>query len=134
MIQHETQIRVRYAETDQMGVVYYGQYATYCEVGRVELMRSLGIRYRDLEEVYGVIMPVIHMEVSYLRPARYDDLLTVRTSLKELSNFSIIFLTEIYNEKAKLLNSSRIKLCFLDQDTLRRVDTPDFFMELIEKS
>ena len=75
MFTHETNIRVRYSETDQMRYVYYGQYAAYFEVGRVEAMRSLGIRYASLEEDHGILMPVMNMHVRYLRPAEYDELL-----------------------------------------------------------
>src|ERR1700754_1391147 len=83
MFTSETQVRVRYAETDQMNVVYYGNYAQYFEVGRVESIRQLGFSYKDLEST-GIIMPVVEMNVKYLRPARYDDLLTIRTTLREL--------------------------------------------------
>ena len=87
MYTSETNIRVRYAETDQMGVVYYGNYAQYYEVGRVESIRQLGFSYADLEKT-GVIMPVVEMHSKYLRPALYDNLLTIKTTLKELQAYS----------------------------------------------
>src|ERR1700744_5951537 len=99
----ETTIRVRYAETDQMNVVYHGNYAQYFEVGRVESLRQLGLSYKELEAT-GVIMPVIEWTAKFLRPAHYDDLLTVRTTLRELPfAHRIEFHQEVYNESGKLL-------------------------------
>lgn len=80
MILHLTTIRVRYSETDQMGYVYYGNYAQYLEVGRVEWLRNLGISYKSLEEM-GIMMPVINLQLTYLKPAKYDDLLSLNTCL-----------------------------------------------------
>jgi acyl-CoA thioester hydrolase len=112
MFCHETAIRVRYSETDQMGVVYYGNYAQYLEVGRAEAIRSLGLTYRELEET-GVLMPVTRLELNYLRPARYDDLLTVKTCLRELPGNSITFYGEIFNQTGKLLTTGLVTLAFL---------------------
>ncbi len=120
----ETKIRVRYGETDQMGYVYYGNYPLYYEVGRVEALREIGIVYKDMEREYNVMMPVMSMEVKYLRPAKYDDLLTIRTSLKEMPVRDIIFHFEIFNEESKLLNAGHVKLCFVDITTNQRVDLP----------
>src|SRR4051812_45421219 len=115
-----TQLRVRYAETDQMNVVYYGNYAQYFEVGRVESIRSLGITYKDMEAT-GVIMPVVEMHVRYLRSAKYDDLLTIKTTLRELpADHKIEFFQEVYNETEKLLTSGRIVLYFLDAATQQK--------------
>src|SRR5258707_14375816 len=101
MYSSETKIRVRYAETDQMNIVYHGNYAQYFEVGRVESIRQLGLSYKDVEEM-GVIMPVIEWTAKFIRPAHYDDLLTVRTTLKELpQGHRIEFIQEIYNEEGK---------------------------------
>src|SRR5215471_16826613 len=98
MYESSTQLRVRYAETDQMNVVYYGNYAQYFEVGRVESIRQLGYTYKDME-ASGVIMPVVEMYVRYLRPATYDDLLTVKTKLRELPDgHRIEFFQDVYNE------------------------------------
>ena len=103
MYTSETTVRVRYAETDQMDVVYHGNYATYFEVGRVESIRQLGISYKSLEEM-GIIMPVVEWHAKFLRPAHYDDLLTVRTMLRSLpTDHRIVFEQEVYNEKGKLL-------------------------------
>ena len=102
MYESVTQMRVRYAETDQMNVVYYGNYAQYFEVGRVEAIRQLGYTYKDME-ASGVIMPVVEMHVRYLRPATYDDLFTVKTLLRELPDqHRIEFFQDVYNEHGKL--------------------------------
>jgi len=84
MYAHEIQLRVRYGETDQMGYLYYGRYAEYYEVGRVELIRSLGLTYKDLEEQHGIWLPVASLDMRFVRPAYYDDLLTVRSELRKL--------------------------------------------------
>jgi len=103
----ETQLRVRYAETDQMNVVYYGNYAQYFEVGRAESIRQLGFTYKDMEAM-GVIMPVVEMHCRYLRTAHYDDLLTIKTTLKEPAEHKIEFHQEVFNENKKLLTVGRV--------------------------
>src|ERR1700754_2764458 len=109
-----TQIRVRYGETDQMGYLYYGNYALYYEVGRAEAIRQLGFTYRQLEEM-GVMMPVVELRSQYLRPALYDDLITVKTILKELDGGSKIeFHVELFNEQEQLLNKGVVSLVFYD--------------------
>ncbi len=123
---HQSQVRVRYGETDQMGFVYYGVYAQYYEVARVEAMRNLGILYADLERQHHIWMPVTHMEVRYLRPARYDDLLTIQTTVPALPGKEIRFRYEIRNEAGMLLNGAMVKLCFLDSKTQQRMIAPDF--------
>src|SRR3954464_3213036 len=101
-----THIRVRYGETDQMGYLYYGNYALYYEVGRAEAIRELGFTYRELEEM-GIMMPVAELHSNYYRPALYDDLVTVKTILKELSDSpKIQFHSELYNEAGQLLNKA----------------------------
>ena len=113
MYESTTQIRVRYAETDQMNVVYYGNYSQYFEVGRVESMRVLGFSYKELEAI-GVIMPVVELHTKYLRPAHYDDLLTIKTMIKELPiDHRIEFHQEVYNESGKLLSIGRVVLYFI---------------------
>ena len=120
----ETKIRVRYAETDQMNVVYHGNYAQYFEVGRVESIRQLGLSYKDVEAM-GVIMPVIEWTAKFLRPAHYDDLLTVRTTLKELpAGHRIEFIQEIYNEEGKLLTAGKVLLYFLLAGTMEKATMP----------
>ena len=128
MYAFETQIRVRYGETDQMGYLYYGHYAQYFEVGRVETIRSLGLTYKELEEVHGIWLPVVSLEMRYVRPAHYDDLLTVRSEIWELPDEYITFHVEIFNEKKKLVNAGRVRLCFFDSKTKKVVPAPEYFM------
>lgn len=128
MLEAEIQLRVRYAETDQMGVVYYGNYAAYCEVGRVEVMRKIGTTYKALEEA-GIMMPVIEYNVKYLKPALYDDNLTIRTIVKALPRARITFDYEIYNENCNLLNEASTTLVFIKTETGRPCAAPDWFMD-----
>lgn len=114
MYEATTQIRVRYGETDQMGYLYYGNYALYYEVGRAEAIRQLGFTYRELEEM-GIMMPVVELKSEYFRPALYDDLVTVKTILKELPDGpKIKFHSELYNENGQLLNKGVTTLVFYD--------------------
>ena len=129
MYSHEVTIRVRYGETDQMGYLYYGNYAEYFEVGRVELIRSLGLSYKELEEVHGIWLPVVSLEMRFVRPAYYDVLLTVRSTLKEMPDEHITFHVEILNEKRKLVNSGRVRLCFFEAKSKKVVMAPDFLLE-----
>ena len=125
MYTFDTTLRVRYAETDQMGVVYHGNFFQYFEVARAEAIRELGFTYADMEKS-GVIMPVIEVQCRYLRPALYDDLLTVRVILKELPhNHKIEFLQEVYNEKKELLASGYVTLYFMEAGTMRRSAMPE---------
>jgi acyl-CoA thioester hydrolase len=125
MYTSETQIRVRYAETDQMNIVYYGNYAQYFEVGRVEAIRQLGLSYKDMEAT-GVIMPVVELTTKFLRSAHYDDLLTVKTSLRELpAGHRIEFFQEVYNEQGKLLTTGKVVLYFLLAATMEKTNMPE---------
>ena len=129
MYESITQMRVRYAETDQMNVVYYGNYAQYFEVGRVESIRQLGYTYKDME-ASGVIMPVVEMNVRYLRPATYDDLLTVKTTLREIpDNHRIEFFQDVLNEDGKLLCAGRVVLYFLESVTRKKTIIPQAMKE-----
>lgn len=121
----KTQVRVHYALTDQMGVVYHGRYAEFFEIGRVEALRQLGISYKDLEQL-GIIMPVTEMNVRFIRPARYDDLLTIVTTLKEKPhNHKIIFHSEVFNEQNELLTAASVSLYFMDAKAMRKINMPD---------
>jgi acyl-CoA thioester hydrolase len=125
-----TQIRIHYALTDQMGVVYYGHYAQFYEIGRTEAIRQIGYTYKEIEAM-GIIMPVVDIHSRFLRPAKYDDLITVKTTLKELpANSRIVFHTDIYNEAGELLNTGDVTLFFVDAKTMRRCEMPG---ELKEK-
>ena len=125
MFTSETQIRVRYAETDQMGVVYHSNFFLYYEVSRAESIRKLGFTYADMEKM-GVIMPVVEVQSRFLQPALYDDLLTVRTILKELPvHHKIEFQQEVYNEKKELLATGRIILYFMEAKTMKKTTMPE---------
>lgn len=132
MYTSETSIRVRYAETDQMGYVYYGIYATYYEVARVESLRKLGLTYKEIEAM-GVIMPVLENKSKYIAPARYDELLRVVTTVKDKPGIRIKFEYEIFNEQNKLIHQGETILVFVDQKTNRPCNPPDV-MENILKS
>lgn len=126
---HSTTVRIRYAETDQMDIVYYGNYAQYFEVGRTECIRELGFTYKKMEEM-GIRMPVVEMEAKFLRPAHYDDLITIKTMLKELpDNHSISFYNEVYNENNKLLTTGKVTLFFIDNHTGKRAQMPEALRE-----
>ena len=129
MFRHETQIRVRYAETDQMGYLYYGNYATYYEVGRAEMIRSIGLTYQSMEDDYGILMPVMSLQMRFVRPARYDELIRVRTELRKLPQKQIVFHHELFNPKGKLVNGGSVKLCFVEQATNKTVDAPSFLTD-----
>ena len=125
MFTSETKIRVRYAETDQMGVVYHSNYFPYFESARAESIRQLGFTYADMEKM-GVIMPVIDVHCRYLRPARYDDLLTIKTILKELPvHHKIEFHHEVYNEQEQLLAVGKVILYFMEAKTMKRTVMPE---------
>ena len=131
MYEFETEIRVRYAETDQMGFVYYGNYAMYYEVARVEALRALGISYKVLEE-NGVMMPVLENWSKYIRPAKYDDLLTVRLLLKKIPEMRITFEYEVFNEEKNLINLGSTTLVFLEKDTGKPIQVPDVILDVLK--
>ncbi|MBO9631696.1 MAG: acyl-CoA thioesterase [Chitinophagaceae bacterium] len=127
-----TPIRVRYAETDQMDVVYHGNYAQYFEVARAESIRALGFTYKDMEAA-GVIMPIVELQCKFLRPAHYDDLLSVKTTLKELpSNHRIEFHQEVFNEAGKLLTVGHVVLYFLNATTREKTLMPEPLRQRLE--
>ena len=130
MYQTEVQIRVRYGETDQMGYVYYGNYASYYEVARVESFRQLGLSYKKLEKS-GVMMPVLELKTKYLLPAKYDDLLTVKVKIAEMPRLKIRYEYDVYNEEGILLNQGETTLVFINIDTNRPVRLPSKMSELL---
>jgi len=129
MFTHQTQLRVRYGETDQMGYLYYGNYAQYFEVGRAEMIRSIGLTYREMEMERGILMPVMSLNMRFVRPALYDELMTITTTLRKLPEKTITFHHEIFNEKNKLVNGGSVKLTFVDSKTMKSVSAPDFLLE-----
>jgi len=129
MYAHSTTLRIRYAETDQMDIVYYGNYAQFFEVGRAEWIRELGFTYKKMEEM-GIRMPVVEMEARFLRPAHYDDLITIKSILKEIpTDHSISFFHEVYNEQNKLLTTGKVTLFFIDSNTNKRTQMPEALRE-----
>jgi acyl-CoA thioester hydrolase len=114
-----------------MGFVYYGNYALYYEVGRVEAIRSLGITYKDLEE-QGIIMPVVRLEAKYISPARYDDLLKISTTIKEMPDRFIVFQVKIENQQEIILHRAKITLCFKDTKTGQPARTPESLVKKLQ--
>lgn len=131
MFTFETKVRVRYAETDQMGYVYYGNYATYYEIGRVEMLRSLGTSYKDLEES-GIMMPVLEMHTKFIKPARYDEELVVKIYLKEKPAVRISFEYELFNEMGELINAGSTKLVFVDMKRNKPCKAPTDFLNRLQ--
>ena len=132
MFSSATQLRVRYAETDQMGVVYHSNYFPYFETARAESIRQLGFTYADMEKI-GIIMPVIEVQCRYVRPALYDDLLTIKVILKELPvHHKIEFHHEVLNEKVELLASAKIILYFMDSKTMKRTTMPEQLLQKLQ--
>jgi len=133
MFTSETKIRVRYAETDQMGIVYHSNFFPYFEVARAESIRHLGFTYADMEKM-GVIMPVVDVHARYLHPALYDDLLTIKTSLKELPlHHKIEFHHEVFNEKEELLCVANIILYFMEKEGMKRTAMPEALKKTLER-
>ena len=132
MYQHDFQKRVRYGETDQMGYLYYGNYAHYYEIGRVEMLRSLGLTYKSMEEEHGILMPVMSLQMRFVRPAYYDELLTIRTALRKLPDQFITFYVEIFNEKNKLVNGGSVKLCFVDKNSNKTITAPSYLQDKLK--
>lgn len=130
MISHETRIRVRYGETDQMGYVYYGKYAEYFEVGRVELIRSLGLSYKSIESK-GIWMPVADFSIKYHTPGRYDDLLSVKTILDELPRSSFLTRYEVRNEANQLVVTGKVRLAFFHAEKMSPVRVPSFILDAL---
>ena len=132
MFTAETRVRVRYAETDQMGVVYHSHYFQYFEVARAESIRGLGYTYADMEKD-GIIMPVVEVQAKYIRPAFYDQLLTIKTILKELPvHHKIEFHHEVYNEKEELLVTGKVILYFMEAKTMKRTTMPEHLLRKIK--
>ncbi len=128
MLQTETKIRVRYGETDQMGYVYYGNYPLYYEVARTDMIRKIGWTYSKMEKS-GIMMPVVSLNVKYIRPAFYDDELTVKVTVKDSPTTKMYFEYEVFNEKGKLINTGNTTLVFVDMKTGKPTKAPNDFLE-----
>jgi acyl-CoA thioester hydrolase len=131
MKDHTVEVRVRYSETDQMGVVYHGNYIPYFEIGRVEWLRNKGISYKTMEE-NGIALPIVSMTVNYKKPARYDELLTVHTVFKSQSSVKIEFDCAIYNVANELLTTAQFILVFVSLKSGKPVSPPDYILELFK--
>jgi acyl-CoA thioester hydrolase len=131
MKDHQIEVRVRYSETDQMGVVYHGNYIPYFEIGRVEWLRNKGISYKSMEES-GIALPIVSMNINYKKSASYDELLTVHTTFKSQSSVKIEFDCAIYNESHELLTTAQFILVFVSLKTGRPTAPPDYILELLK--
>jgi acyl-CoA thioester hydrolase len=132
MFVSEIQLRVRYAETDQMNVVYHGNYAQYFETGRTESIRQLGFTYKEMEAM-GIMMPIVELHCKFIRPAHYDDLLTIRTTLKELPiGHRIEFFQEVFNEVGILLTTGRVSMYFIETKTMQKTGMPEALREKLQ--
>ncbi|PWH82116.1 thioesterase [Algibacter marinivivus] len=126
----EIQIRVRYGETDQMGVVYHGNYALYLEMGRIEWLRKLGVSYKLMEE-NGIMLPVVSLNINYKKSAGYDDVINVKTQLKSKPTAKIEFEYEITNENDEILTTASTTLVFIDMKTNRPTRAPQYLLDLL---
>ncbi|NCQ13945.1 MAG: acyl-CoA thioesterase [Flavobacteriales bacterium] len=127
----EIQIRVRYGETDQRGVVHHGNYALYLEMGRIEWLRKLGVSYKKMEES-GVMMPVISMSLNFKKSAYYDDVIHVKTQLKNRPTAKIEFEYEITDDKGEIITTAQVVLAFIDVKTKRPVRAPKYILDVID--
>jgi acyl-CoA thioester hydrolase len=128
---HQTKIKVRYGETDQMGVVYHGNYAQYLEIGRLEWLTALGISYKEME-ANDVMLPVVSLNINYKKPAYYDDELTVSTTLIKLPSVSIEFAYEIHNSSGKLLTTATTKLVFVNKISNLPMRCPHYILDKLQ--
>ena len=132
MYKSKTKVRVRYSETDMMGYVYYGNYATYFEVARVEAIRSLGVSYRQMEDE-GIALPVLDFSIKYYKPAFYDDELTIETIVAEIPKARIHFTYRTYNANNELLNEAETTLVFINTTTMKHCSAPADFIKKLKK-
>lgn len=114
-----------------MGYLYYGNYALYYEIGRVELLRALGMTYRSLESEHAVVMPVAAMQIRFVRPALYDDLVAIRTEIRKLPERDIVFHYELFGEAGRLLNGASVRLCFMNAANGKRIGAPTILTQLL---
>lgn len=133
MNQHQIETRVRYAETDKMGVVYHANYLIYLEIARVEWLRNQGITYKELEES-GIALPVVNINIDYKKSAIYDDLLTIKTSLIYYKGLKVIFESKIYNQQQKLLTEAQVTLVFVNIKTGKPTVPPIEMVEILTQS
>lgn len=132
MLRYEHILRVRYAETDQMGVVYYGNYAMYFEVARAEMVRSLGFSYSEMERRHRTMMPVLELNVNYKKPARYDEDLRIVTEVRSFPTIRMTFDHEVYNPQNELLTTGYVTLVFVDTETMRPRRPPQALLQILQ--
>lgn len=132
MFQHEFPKRVRYAETDKMGYLYYGHYAKYYEIGRVESLRELGMSYQRMEDEKGILLPVLSLESRYILPAYYDEEINIKTMLKELPIKMFTFYHELLNPAGKIINTATVKLFCVDSVSGKRINVPTELVDRLE--
>ena len=132
MLTYEIRIRVRYKETDAMGVVHHSNYVNYYEVARTEMLREVGTTYKDLE-LSGVMLPVHEVKMNYYAPAFYDDLLTVKLTMKQIPNVRMIFDHEIFNEQGALVNTGHVVLAFMNAATRKACRPPKSFLDIFTR-
>ncbi|KVV15603.1 thioesterase family protein [Flavobacterium sp. TAB 87] len=132
MKNHQVEVRVRYSETDQMGVVYHGNYVPYFEIGRVEWLKNQGVSYKEMEQS-GIALPIVSMTINYKKSARYDELLTVHTNFKSQTSVKIEFDCAIYNEANELLTTAYFLLVFVSLKTGRPIAPPDYILDIVKK-
>ena len=132
MLPHDFEFRVRYGETDQMGVVYHGSYPAYFEQGRTEWLRNLGVTYRWMEE-NRIMLPVVDLYIKYIKSARYDDLLRVRTELRENPTFKIIFDYQLFNDQNEVLAKASTTLAFVNMDNNKLTRAPEYLTQRLQE-
>ncbi len=132
MYSYSVKVRVRYSETDRMGYAYYGNYASYFEVARVEALRNAGVNYKDLEDA-GILLPVLDFSIKYIRPAYYDDELTIEVVVKELPSVRIKFEYKTFNDSGLLLNTGETTLVFVDKKTGKPRPPDETIVEKLKK-
>ena len=130
MISDKIEFRIRYGETDQMSYAYHGNYAAYFEMGRTEWLRKLGVSYKKMEED-GIMLPVINLNTNYLKPAKYDDILTLKTTLANKPAARIEFKFEITNKQNELLTTASATLVFVNMKTNRPTRIPNYLLDKI---
>ena len=128
---YETKIRVRYKDTDQMGIMHHSNYIVMYEMARTEWLREMGLTYAEIER-RGIMSPIIEVQSRYLYPAFYDEMLTIKVFIEEMPSARLIIGSEVYNEQGKLINTGRVTLGFMHADTRRPCRTPEWFMESLE--
>ncbi len=132
MHENITSVRIRYADTDQMGVVYHGNYPQFFEIGRTEWLRSIQTTYKSMEKK-GIMLPVISLQCSFIKPAVYDEIISIKTVLKKTPSVKAAFYHEIFNEKKELLCTGETVVAFMDANTKKPVRCPDYILEKLER-